>query len=428
CLHPWFSHLIGGSELQGRPAVSVRGGCAGFNCGGFALPADGASPDWDTVCACGGPLRAHAIITASGPASSTIPNPQLAPVQFATTHPVRASGPARGSTLGAHEAASFAGASPIEAFNGVRHEDHGTVNNRRIASAARACGASPIEAFNGLRQEETGSANTRRIASAARASAAIAADSSNSSRVRTSTSRLPASASASLGRAPALGAASTPLEDPAVQTFTVLLVPYQHPATRPHRGSYPRSEFVWTPEQFDKLVEQALLYKLVLTVALAREGPVWLSLHNQVSVPGYEPSVLPTSPTALPFILLKSANARKVPGAKIHSMFDDLTYTSFTVKNLLASNIIKPPYPRGEPEFASYPLLRLAPRRGDVSANMMLRSELWASDTPGMLDYMRMQARYEPHPCFPARVMCVVDDAIVPRCRVDCPTESEITQ
>ena len=53
----------------------------------------------------------------------------------------------------------------------------------------------------------------------------------------------------------------------------------------------------------------------------------------------------------------------------------------------------------------------------------MLRSELWSSDVPGMLDYLDIKASYEVHPCFPARVMCVVDDVISPCCRPDCPSE-----
>ncbi len=68
----------------------------------------------------------------------------------------------------------------------------------------------------------------------------------------------------------------------------------------------------------------------------------------------------------------------------------------------------------------------LAPRRGDLAANM-LRSELWSTDTPGMLDYMRIPAPYEQHPCFPARVMCVVGSDIVPRCRIDCPSERAVS-
>ena len=40
-----------------------------------------------------------------------------------------------------------------------------------------------------------------------------------------------------------------------------------------------------------------------------------------------------------------------------------------------------------------------------------------------MLDYLDIRASYEVHPCFPARVMCVVDDTIAPLCIDACPSD-----
>ncbi|TFK82464.1 hypothetical protein K466DRAFT_603651 [Polyporus arcularius HHB13444] len=411
CLHPWFSHRVGALELDGRPALFHRGGCVSFQCGGFVMPADGGTANWDTACACGGPLRAHSISTSGAGHAPTIVTPQVAPVQFATTHPAL---------------------SPVLPLGA-----------RAPLDAAALASAPPIEAYNGMREEEGGSAWDRCRASAERTRVAIAAQRGNVSRVRSTTSRVTAPApAASAGPASAAPArtsgsgeghgaiASQP--DPTVKVFSVLMLPFQHPSTENCRGSYPRREWVWTPEQFDNIVHQAILYELMFTVTLAREGPVWLSFHNQVMefcrrhhihVPGFEPSVTPRTPSSLPFILLKSANKKKPMGAKIHSLFDDLTCTTFTVDNLLGTKfLITPPYPGPEEQFAPHPLLRIAPRRGDLSANLM-RSDLWTSDTPGMLDYLHIPAPYDPHPCFPSRVMCVVGPDVVPRCRLDCPTE-----
>ena len=64
-----------------------------------------------------------------------------------------------------------------------------------------------------------------------------------------------------------------------------------------------------------------------------------------------------------------------------------------------------------------------APRRADLNADM-LRSNLWTSEVPGMIDYLDIQASHRPHPCFASRVMCVVDPAIHPWCCADCPSDS----
>ncbi|TFK82278.1 hypothetical protein K466DRAFT_603805 [Polyporus arcularius HHB13444] len=404
CLHPWFSHRVGGVELQGRSALLLRGGCVTFQCGGFVMPAEGGPANWDTTCACGGPLRAHSILTSSASSASSIPNPQVAPVQFVTTHPA----PSPMLPPGPNDS----------------------------LDAAALASAPPIEAYSRLREDDAGSAWDRCRASAVRHRVDTSSQRSNVSRVRSSTSRVATPRPAGTptgtlvhGEAPGPVAS---LEDPTVKVFSVLMIPFQHPATETRRGSYPRTEFVWTPEQFDKIVHQALLYKLVFTVTLAREGPVWLSFHDQVmafcrrqriDVPGYDLTVAPRSPSSLPFVLLKSANKKKPQGAKVHSLYDDLNCTSFTVNTLLATKfLITPPYPGAEEEFAPHPLLRIAPRRGDLSAHLM-RPELWRADEPGMQDYLRITAPNDLHPCFPSRVMSVVGPDIVPKCRIDCPTE-----
>ncbi|KAI0712965.1 hypothetical protein C8T65DRAFT_695159 [Cerioporus squamosus] len=343
CMHPWFSHRIGSTELAGRSALLLRGGSVGFDCGGFVLPTDGVSPNWDTACACGGPLKAHAILSGSAGQSSNRPTPHVAPSQFVTTHPAYAP---------AHP--PFPSAPPL-----------------RI-DAATIAATPPLEAYNGLREAETGSTYDRCQASAARARVANQHAGSNAARMRASTSRAtvsPLTTSVRPSTSGSTGAPPAPMADATVQIFSVLLIPYQH-----------------------------------------------------IGVPGHDVDTTPVTPTGLPFVLMKSSNKKKPEGSKLHSPYDELNCTSFTVKSLLAKKLVTPAYPRPEPEFASYPLLRLAPRRGDLTGDM-LRSELWSSDNPGMLDYMAIKAAYKLHPCLPDRVMCIVDKDIVPRCRIECPTD-----
>ena len=143
---------------------------------------------------------------------------------------------------------------------------------------------------------------------------------------------------------------------------------HQPPTMQPRRGAYPKAEFAWTPEQFDNVVSQAVHYKLVFTVSLPRHGPVWEPFGTQVRdycrdhhivFGGYDTSSVAQTPTALPFVLLRTSNKRKPPGTKLHSPFDDLNCHTFTVATLMDKSLTTPSYPRPEPEFAAHPLLRI---------------------------------------------------------------------
>ncbi|RDX47053.1 hypothetical protein OH76DRAFT_1419895 [Lentinus brumalis] len=394
-------HRMLDHEVIGRPELFVRGGCPSFQCGGFVLierrprpPApspqagETPSPNWDTACVCGGPLKAHAMLPSQGAGlSPVVPFPQVAPPQFATTHPAL---PAYGS-----------GVPP-------------TASSTSAALASTV----PLEAYTSFRKDETGIPNNRRLASAARSPTSV--QRSNAARTRPATTIAENTPGPSQPRgapvAQASGSSPTPspaAQDPNVQVFTVMLFPYQHPELVPRRGSYPHNEFIWTQPQFVDIARQMVKYKLVFTVSLPRVGPVWRSLGDQVLeycarrfivLPDRNRGSTADSPTSLPFVVMRSATKKKPRGAKNHSVHDELDFTRFTVKNLLAKAFTTPAYPLGEAEFAAHPLLRLTPRTGDLKANM-LRSELWASDTPGMSDYFEIKAASEPHPCFPARVI-----------------------
>ncbi|RPD52498.1 hypothetical protein L227DRAFT_568566, partial [Lentinus tigrinus ALCF2SS1-6] len=227
-----------------------------------------------------------------------------------------------------------------------------------------------MDAYGGVRMPEAGSANDRRMASAERSRS----QRSNVGRVRTSAPRTASSrqtvSSSSTGTtalvsAEHLASVSEPTSD---QVFTVLLVPFQPPTLRPRRGAYPKSDFTWNPEQFDNLVGQAIHFKLIFTVTLPREAPVWKVFGEQVmEYCRQQDIVIPSdtrasdieTPTALPFVLLRTSNKRNVPGSKLHSPFDDLNCNTFTVEKLLDKALINPAYPRPEPEFASHPMLRI---------------------------------------------------------------------
>ena len=89
--------------------------------------------------------------------------------------------------------------------------------------------APPIQAYQGLRHADPGSANDRRMASAECSRPAPVAQRSNIPRVRSSTSRSiasfgNASVDATHSAAPAIPAS---VNDPSTQILTVLLIPFQ---------------------------------------------------------------------------------------------------------------------------------------------------------------------------------------------------------
>ncbi|TFK81813.1 hypothetical protein K466DRAFT_604199 [Polyporus arcularius HHB13444] len=407
CAHPYFSHRILDTELAERTGLLLRGACPPFECGGFVLPASATTANWDTQCACGGLLRAHAMLAVPG-SRPLMSMAHMAPPQFATTHPPP----------------------PLRA--------HALPTPARSTSAALAS-SPPLEAYAGKRPEVPGSTWDRRNASAMRARPA--AQRGNAPRARTASSVVhgptDACATSSTRAMPAVHASPSSFtvpvspEDPDFKTFTVMLFPYQHPDLEPHMGSYPHTEFVWTQPNFVKLARQLVAYKLVFTVSLRREGPVWQDLGKQVVdycdrnlivLPDVPSARIAEDPTTLPFAVMRSAAKRKPKGARAHEVKDELDCTRFTVKNLMAKAFTTPAYPLEHEQFAPHPLLRLVPRAGDLKSNMM-RLQLWSDKIPGMSDYLDIPAGSEPHPCFPARVMCAVDEDIVPRCRPDCPTD-----
>lgn len=149
-----------------------------------------------------------------------------------------------------------------------------------------------------------------------------------------------------------------------------ILTFFQPPTVQPSRGRYPKSEFAWTQEQFDNIISQARHYKLLFTISLPRDGAVWETFGSQVMAhcerqhivfPSYDASCSPQTPTALPFVLLRTSAKRRSPGTKVHAPFDDLNCNTFTVAKLLDKALITPSYPRSDPEFASNPLIRIGP-------------------------------------------------------------------
>lgn len=159
-----------------------------------------------------------------------------------------------------------------------------------------------------------------------------------------------------------------PSSPPLVRSSPDHLPHSQPPTLEPKRGSYPKGEFAWTPEQFDKIVTQARHYKLLFTVSLPRVGAVWevfstkvmeYCQRNHIVFPPYSASTTPQTPTALPFVLLRTSPKRKPPGSKLHTPYDDLNCNTFTVPKLLDKSLITPTYPRSDPEFAPHPLLRI---------------------------------------------------------------------